>query len=75
MFLSTTCCSACLFMDFCASNSNDNATSIVILDNGFLFYCIWFKVAHSKSTRNIGLMYGFDNGHTVIKIIKNVKIF
>ena len=75
MFWSTTCCRACLFVDFCVSDSNDNATSIVLHDNGFLFYCIWFKVAHSKSTRHIGLVYGLDNGYTVIRIIKNVKIF
>ena len=57
MFLSSTCCDVCLFIGFCVSDSDNNAALIVIHDNEFLFYCTWFKVAHSKSTRHIGLVY------------------
>ena len=48
MFLSSTCCGVCLFIGFCVSDSDDSAASIVIHDNGFLFYFTWFKVLTRK---------------------------
>ena len=62
MFLLSTCCDVCLFVGFCMGDSDGSATSFVIHDNGFLFYCTWFKVAHSKSTRHIDMMYRLSNG-------------
>ena len=47
MFLLPTCCDVCLFVGFCMGDSDGRAVSFVIHDNGFLFYCTWFKVAHS----------------------------
>ena len=75
MFFPLTCCDVYLFIGFYVGDSNGNIASIVIHDNGFLFYCTRFNVAHSESTRHISV-WCIDSitVHTVNKIIKNVKI-